>query len=240
MKETVTIPTEKEKSFMCDYKDFQPADSNRIRENIEWSRFYAYNAPDLDSPRVLLIGDSICVNYHGGVRNALKDCANVAFWASSKCVTDPDYFRELDFYLDAYPYDMICFNNGLHCLTTQRDAWQTAYEAALSFIRAKLPHAKLSIVLCTAMGDQRNETVQQINSLTEQIAKTRSLPLVDLYTPTQALDKSANMRDAFHYTESAVQMQADIIAAHIRNILLLQDGALRQNSTETGPDGALA
>jgi len=222
---------------MCDYKDFQPKESHRQRENIEWTRYYSYNTPDRESPRILLIGDSICNNYHGSVRNLLADCANISYWASSRCVTDPDYFRELDFYLDAAPYQMICFNNGLHCLTTDRAEWQEAYEAAIRFIRAKLPQTRLSLVLCTAMGDRRNEIVQEINALTAQIAEKYQLPLVDLYTPTQAMDKATCMSDAFHYTLPAIEVQAKVLASHIRGVLALDSGDIHQAGTETGPEG---
>ena len=53
--------------------------------------------------------------------------------------------------LDAYPYDVICFNNGLHSLSTDRTEWDAAYRAAVAFIRAKLPDTKLSLTLSTPL-----------------------------------------------------------------------------------------
>ena len=103
------------------WQDFSPASTTRKREATEWSIHYAFDTMAADKPRVLLIGDSICNGYNGAVRDRLTGKVNVSFWASSKCVTDPDYFRELDFILDARPYDIICFNNGLHSLTTNRE-----------------------------------------------------------------------------------------------------------------------
>ena len=122
---------------MTDYRDFQPTETSRTRENVEWSITYTYNARDTGVPRVLLIGDSICSGYQAKVRDKLAEHANITFWASSKCVTDPDYFRELDFILGAYRYDLICFNTGLHSLTTARGEWEAAYRSAVRFIRAK-------------------------------------------------------------------------------------------------------
>lgn len=45
------------------------AENVRGHENIEWSISYAYGLTDAtrDLPRVLLIGDSICNGYQGGV-----------------------------------------------------------------------------------------------------------------------------------------------------------------------------
>ena len=85
------------------WQDFAPASTSREREGTEWSIHYAFNAVDTEKKRVLLIGDSICNAYNGVVRNLLDGRVNVSFWASSKCVTDPAYFRELDFMLDARP-----------------------------------------------------------------------------------------------------------------------------------------
>lgn len=223
---------------MCDYKSFQPASSQRVRENIEWSIAYVYNARDKAAPRVLLIGDSICHQYHDQVRNLLADKANISYWASSKCVTDPDYFRELAFHLDAYPCQMVCFNNGLHSLTTDPESWQEAYEAVVSYLQARLPEAKLSLTLCTAINNpEKEERVSRLNAIITQISQARQLPLIDLYTLTLAMDKAEAMSDQYHYKAPAKEAQAQLVAQHIVDRLQLSAGALNQNSTPTGPDG---
>ena len=121
-----------------DYRDYQPKKTSRVREDIEWSINYSYNTLDTKNPRVMLIGDSICNAYHYAVRDRLADKANVSYWASSKCVTDPDYFRELEFMLDAREYALITFNNGLHSLSTDMTEWEEAYRSAVRFILDKL------------------------------------------------------------------------------------------------------
>ena len=225
---------------MCDYKAFQPPVSQRVREDIEWSIAYSYNALDRKNPRILLIGDSICHQYHDKVRLLLADCANISYWASSKCVTDPDYFRELCFHLDAYPHQMVCFNNGAHSLTTDPAQWQEAYGAVVSYLQARLPEAKLSLTLCTALNDtEKNETLCRLNAIATRIGQERNLPLIDLYTPTQAMDKDREMSDLFHYKDPAKAVQAQIVAAHIARQLKLTAGNLHQNSTLTGPDGQI-
>lgn len=52
------------------YRDFQPRATTRVRESIEWSTTYSYNATDTINPRVLLIGDSICNGYQSAVRQS--------------------------------------------------------------------------------------------------------------------------------------------------------------------------
>lgn len=225
---------------MCDYKDYQPKSTERIRENIEWTRTNSYNATDTVNPRIWLMGDSLSHNYHGKVRDNLKSCANIANWATSKCVTDPDYFRELDFWLDSCPCQMICFNNGVHGLTSKPEAWRNAYERAVAFMRAKLPQVKLSLVLCMPLlPDRKNENILWMNEQIRQIAQQYDLSVLDLYSPMAALDLNEALRDSVHYQAFAVDMQAQIIAQHIREELGLQDGQLRQQGTKLGPSGAV-
>lgn len=195
-----------------DFMKYMPENTSRIREDIEWSIHYAYNATDKISPRVLLIGDSICNGYQSFVREKLEGRMNVSFWASSKCVTDPDYFRELEFYLDYLPYTNICFNNGLHSLTTVRTEWESAYVKAIEFIRFKCSDAKLSLTLCTPLKDT---ALTAISAELNAFAKKQSLPVIDLFTLMDELDRNTYWTDTYHFTNEAREIQAETIAAHL-------------------------
>jgi len=194
-----------------EWQKFAPERTSRVREDIEWSIHYAYDTMAA-LPRVLLIGDSICNGYQPFVRDRLMGKLSVSFWASSKCVTDPDYFRELEFMLDYMPYDVVCFNNGLHSLTTDRAEWEAAYKNALAFIRRKCPGAKLFITLCTPLKDPALTAVSgELNAF----ARAQGYPVIDLFTPMDLLDRERYWTDTYHFTEEAKAMQADIIAAGI-------------------------
>ncbi|MBQ7982225.1 MAG: SGNH/GDSL hydrolase family protein [Clostridia bacterium] len=198
------------------WQDFAPVSHTRIRESIEWSITYAYDTHDTDKPRVLLIGDSICNGYNGAVRDRLAGKVNVSFWASSKCVTDPDYFRELDFMLDARPYDIICFNNGLHSLNTNREEWDAAYASVVAFILAKLPCAKLSLTLSTPLKDAALTAISaSLNETVQSIGVKRNLPIIDLFTAMNGLDRDEFWSDTYHFRSEAIAIQADLIADHI-------------------------
>ena len=224
---------------MISYRDYMPRSTSRVRENIEWSITYTYNSNDTAHPRVLLIGDSICNGYQTKVREMLADTANVTFWASSKCVTDPQYFRELDFLLDSYRYDIISFNNGLHSLSTDRAEWEAAYASAVAFIRAKCPEAKLVLTLCTPLGDPGKDAVSRaLNTCTLALAEAEALPVIDLYAAVAELDKAEHMSDVFHWKETGKELQAEAICAFVRGQLGTGGGNV-QLTTETGPDGAM-
>lgn len=194
---------------MTDYCDFQPASTTREREDIEWTAFRSYNAPDRQSPRALLIGDSISQGYHMEVREKLGTKVNITLWATSKCVTDPDYFRELDYVLDCYPYTLITFNNGLHSLVTPPEEWENAYRQTVKFLRAKLPATLLSLVYSTPLQDpEKTATSQALNTIVQKIAAETALPVVDLFTPMDALPRDKYWSDCYHFKTPAVAMQA--------------------------------
>lgn len=207
---------------MSVYHDFQPQKSSRVRESIEWSIRYSYRTEAKDLPRVLLIGDSICNAYHSAVAARLGDDAVITYWASSKCVTDPDYFRELDFVIDGDhgQYAAISFNNGLHSLTTDRAEWNEAYRAVIRYLRAKCPNAKLVLTLCTpSRNPDQNDRVLTINEDTRAAAKEADLPVIDLYGAVADLDWDAFMSDSVHWKSEGVDVQADCIVTNIRELL---------------------
>ncbi|MBQ8509219.1 MAG: SGNH/GDSL hydrolase family protein [Clostridia bacterium] len=205
---------------MVYYIDFQPKTTSRVHEATEWSITYTYNAPDTTLPRVLLIGDSICNAYQARVRDKLDGKVNVSFWASSKCVTDREYFRELDFMLGAYQYDVVTFNNGLHSLGTNRAEWEAAYTAVLRFIRAKLPDAKLLLVSTTPLKDSRLTAVSaELADYAKKTAVSQGLGFINLFAAFMPLDRELYWSDTYHFKPSAVNMQAEIIAGRVREAL---------------------
>ena len=209
---------------MVRWQDYAPASTSRVRESTEWSITYTFRAVGSGLPRVLLVGDSICNGYGGRVRDLLDGRVNVSFWASSKCVTDPDYFRELDLILGAYSYDMVCFNNGLHSLSTDRAEWEAAYRAAAAFIRAKLPAAKLSLTLTTPTKDDAlTAAAASLNAAASALAAERGLPVIDLFSEMDGLDREEYWSDVFHFRAPAVDRQAGMIADHVLRRLGLAD-----------------
>ena len=222
------------------YLDYQLSSSSRKPETIEWAETRHYNAPDQKNPRVLMVGDSICNGYQGGVRDRLKDCANISYWISSKCVTDQNYLRELNYMLECYPYELILFNNGCHSLMTDKKEWAEAYDKVLRFIQDKVPEAKLTIVCTTPLKmPDRNEIVKEINVITKAAAEKHGIPVLDLFTPLDPLDREVYWSDCFHLKENGRELLADLVAEHIRSRMGVKHEAIVQQATETGPDGAL-
>lgn len=204
----------------ADYRHYIPENSTRTREDIEWSIHYSYDTNAIGKPRVFLIGDSICNGYQDFVRRRLAGECCVSFWASSKCVTDRFYLRELDFYLDYSKYDVITFNNGLHSLVTDTNEWEIAYRNAVKFILAKVPESKLYLTLSTPLCDPAlTEISAKLNDIVRRIAEEFSLPVIDLFSPMDALDRGTNWCDCFHFNDPAKDKQSEIIASAVRDAI---------------------
>ena len=195
------------------YKEFQPNESSRRRESIEWTIIYMFNTNDLTKPRALLIGDSICNAYQSTVREELEGKVNITYWADSKCVTDPQYFEELNMVLSGNRYDVITFNNGLHSLSSDRHEWEVAYRQAVLFIREKAPEAKLLLVMSTPTENSQNSAVSKaLGDYTKKVADEFALDVIDLYQVIDEDEDKQPWSDGVHFKQPFVRLLGQTIA----------------------------
>ena len=203
-----------------DWQKYTPAETSRVREAIEWSIFYSYEADDTKTPRVLLIGDSICHGYQSKVREYLEGKVNVTFWASSKCVTDPDYFKELTYILSIAPYSMVCFNNGGHSRSSDKTEWKNAYESALHCIRETLPGTPLALTFCAPTKEAGHTAdFAAFNRFFAEEAEKENLPVIDLFSLLDPLDRDKYWFDLYHFKECGIVLQARKIADFVLSTL---------------------
>ena len=192
-------------------------------EDIEWSNRMEYGSRDTVLPRALTVGDSICCGYQGDVRRELEGICHLSFWASSLCVTAPTYLRELETVMERFSYRVVTFNNGLHSLD-RRDLgeWGEAYRLVVEYMQAKAPAARLLLVLSTPTKDPAlTERSRALNDVVLRIAADKDLPVVDLFSAMDPLDRETYWSDCCHFRQEAVKKQAEIIAAAIKEQLAL-------------------
>ena len=100
----------------------------------------------------------------------------------------------------------------------------------------------LSLTISTPLTDPALTAVsRELNGYVLELAAERGLPVIDLFTPMDALDRERYWRDVYHFTDAAVDMQADIIARHVLKRLGLEGApdSLERARTATGPDGRI-
>ena len=195
---------------------FPVSENDRGHENIEWQRAYAFHVTDAnkDLPRVLLIGDSIVCGYENEVAKILDGRMNVSYWASSYCVTSPNYLKYLALYLEESKFDVVHFNNGLHSLGTDPVPYEKAYEAALRLVREKQPGAKLVWATSTPLKDPgRTAKVKTLNAAAERAAARAGTDAKDdLFALLDPIDRNAGWRDVFHHKPHVIRKTAEQVA----------------------------
>lgn len=186
------------------FRDYQLKHSSRVRENMEWTTFFATNIADTKKPRIFFIGDSICRDYMPAAAEKIRPLANCTQWTSSRCVTDPLYLQELDLFLSLAPHAVICFNNGLHSQFTNPFEYEQAYRKAVRFLKAKCPQAKLFLITCTPVKDDAfNAAVVRMNRTAQTIAAEEKVDVIDAYTFMNRAECGAKWRDGIHFQPAA-------------------------------------
>ena len=199
------------------------SENKRGHENTEWSISYAYGLTDATRglPRVLLVGDSICNGYAGAVRKRLAGKMNVTYWVSSYCVTSPAYMRLLSVYLDEAKYDVVHFNNGLHSLGTDNEAYARAFREALELVRRKQPGAKVVWCSSTPLADSaKTGKCRELNAAAAKVvAGLGGIDTDDLFALCDKFDRKKDWRDVFHFRPEAIERQGDQVAASVLSVL---------------------
>ncbi len=196
----------------------------RPREKTEWTISYRYDTDNAALPRALLVGDSICNHYQPYVASALAGAATVSFYASSKCVTDRSYPKELRLFLEESDYAVIHFNNGLHSLSTPPKEWEKALRQTFRLVRRTRPDAAL--IWCSSTptrNAEQTETVKALNRIGAKVAAEFGAETNDLFALMDPCDRDQHWTDACHFTQDARKMQAEQVAAAIRAALANRD-----------------
>ncbi len=190
------------------------------REPIEWLSVYWYDANKNKLPRILLIGDSICKGYQREVKKELKGIAYTSYYATSKCVTDSTYLRELAFILDEYDYAVIQFNNGLHSLNKDPEKWEAGLRKAIKLIREKEKNAKIIWASSTPVKIPKYmEKVKILNKTALRVIKENNIPVNDLFTLMSGHMNEDIWSDQVHYNVKGKVIQGKQIAELIKKAL---------------------
>jgi len=200
------------------------------REDIEWCQFRWNNTQDDKLPRVLLIGDSIVGGFWEKVAQKLDGKVNIAFLATSKCVGDVDYERELKYAVTGYKWSLVYFNNGLHGFSaTEKEYAKGLKKTVKKLLKmvGKTPVIWRTSTPITVAGRpeeldaEKNARVLERNRLAAKIAKKFDLPTDDLYE-VLVNHPEYSCGDGYHYNDDGKNVQAEHVAGTIRKALKLK------------------
>ncbi len=159
------------------------------RERIEWCDIWVEAADESPLSRALLIGDSITRSYYPHVARHLAGRFSCARIASSKCVTDPVFVKELELVLGEYEFSIIHFNNGLHGWDYDEGAYASGLSQALDYLGEHTRTGRLiwgSTTPVWRKGDQealdpKTERVRARNQIAAELAADRLVQTNDLF-----------------------------------------------------------
>lgn len=193
-------------------------------EEIEWTWEVRPANPDPKLPNVLLLGDSITRNYYPEVQRQLTGVANVYLLATSASVGDPRLPRQLAEFgaMEAVPFRVVHFNNGMHGWTYSEAEYEQAFPAFLAAIRALAPKASLLWATTTpvksdAVPGPTNARVSTRNLVVQALAGAAGIPVDDQHG--LMVQHPDTYQDNVHFNDSGSQVQGRQAAEFIRKLL---------------------
>ena len=200
---------------------------------VKWGKNWGFEkAKDFDPklPRVLLIGDSICIGYRSVVAKQLAGKANVDAWLNPLHQASPELHEILAQVLAQGPYDVIHFNMGLHGWVKGRipeGQFEPLTRKLVTHLREGSPGAKLiwaSTTPITLKGTPteldatNNAVILSHNQMAEQIMAEMKVPIDDLYSlMTNHLELGKG--DTAHWQLAGYQVLGQKVAAVVEEHL---------------------
>lgn len=202
------------------------ADDAPRRESIEWSDIWVPHADEDALPRVLLAGDSITRGYFDGVEKALREKAYCARYSTSKFLGHPDFLVELTNILDAYRFDIIHINNGLHGWDYTEDEYAASFPRLLEVLATHAKGARIVWANTTPVRtapdpkdfDPQTERVKARNRIAADIMQAHKIPVNDLFALVEQ-HPDFYSKDGVHFNDAGRAAQAKQVAEVISTVL---------------------
>lgn len=192
------------------------------REDTEWVEISIPGIHKADTPRVLLIGDSITSGYYWAVAEKLKGRAVVAKLATSKSIGDPALLTEVAYVLDHCVFDVVHFNNGMHGREYTERNYAESFPELIATIRKHAPQAKLIWASTTptregedfAKFEAFTECVKERNRLAAEAVSPEGIAINDLYAIMA--EHPEFYSDGVHFNPKGIEAQATEVARRLR------------------------
>lgn len=190
-------------------------------ETYEWDRTWIEKSEDINSKRVLYIGDSISCGTREAL-NAIKD-NKILFdgFGTSKALDNPYYFPTLSLFAKQENHrNAVIFNNGLHGWHIKKQDYFKLYGEFLDKLIKEFPDTLIMLVLTTFVSnpDYQVDRVIERNIAVKQLAESKKLPVIDLYTVSE---KNRNLQsgDGVHFTDDGYKLLADKVLCVLKNFI---------------------
>jgi len=194
-------------------------------EEIEWTWEVRPAHVDAKLPNVLLVGDSITRNYFPEVQRQLADVANVYLFATSASVGDPRLPRQLTEFaaMEAVPFSVVHFNNGMHGWTYSEAEYKTAFPSFLKALHRIAPKALFiwASITPVKVEDQPGPTNARIddrNSIAQSLLANAGVQVDDQHA--LMAHHADHYEDHVHFNAAGAIIQGQQVAQFLRSSLI--------------------
>ncbi|MBQ7258309.1 MAG: SGNH/GDSL hydrolase family protein [Abditibacteriota bacterium] len=192
------------------------------KEFYEWTNIWREGSDKTDKPHILLIGDSICDQNYGYIREKVGDKFYVDRITTSRAI-DQDYFwKQLDMVLSDEDYEIICYNFGLHGGHISLADYEKGMKKMADIMKktkAKIIYVSTSPVEPNSEENNNiNKLTQEKNKICQQIAKDYKFTYCDIYNPAIEAEGMHNENDTIHFSEKGKKLLSEIISKTILEV----------------------
>ncbi len=166
----------------------------------------------------MLIGDSIVAGHTPVLAKVLAGKATVAYFATSRIVGDPAYYRELAAAMADMHVDLVEFNNGLHGFTYDTAFYRAGLEMTLdqleNSVRCPIRWRNSTPVTVKDKPEELAETnkfVIERNLAAAELMNTRGIPVDDMYS-LMLNHPEWSSGDGYHFNDDGKLVQAEFLA----------------------------
>lgn len=190
-------------------------------ETYEWDNTWIEKSNETSAKRVLYIGDSISCGTRTAL-NAISD-GEILFdgFGTSKALDNPYYFPSLSLFArQESSRNAVIFNNGLHGWHLDEQEYSKLYNEFLDKLINEFPGTLIIPVLTTFVTnkDYHNDRVINRNIIAKELAASKKLPIIDLYTVSEQND-NLKINDGVHYTEAGYKVLANAVLCELKKLI---------------------
>ena len=190
-------------------------------ETYEWDNTWIEKSNETSVKRVLYIGDSISCGTRTAL-NAISD-GEILFdgFGTSKALDNPYYFPSLSLFArQESSRNAVIFNNGLHGWHLDEQEYSKLYNEFLDKLINEFPGTLIIPVLTTFVTnkDYHNDRVIKRNIIAKELAASKKLPIIDLYTVSEQND-NLKINDGVHYTEAGYKVLANAVLCELKKLI---------------------
>ena len=179
-------------------------------ETYEWDRMWVEKANDVDTHRVLYIGDSISWETRKYATEAMDGKLYFDGYATSKALDNPFFQDNIRIFSKEEKYrSAVVFNNGLHGWHLDDTVkYGEEYEKMISFLLREFEGTPIFLLLTTHVADKhRDARVVVRNGVVRDIANKYRLPVIDIYKISKEQGELL-CSDGVHFTKEGYEMLA--------------------------------